>query len=212
MSFQVCFSQKLWRKPTRATGERFIHKALGPTNSLTRILNTLQSFVSATVGSLRCTSHSSNRGLFLPSINQGRSPPALRNVIDIDTRLLSAHFFRSERQFFWAFPDKYLRDLEPRSFLTLCSAQKTITNNLQSTHRHTDTQTYNHRPPTAHHHHFHHTGVWLAARFPFFSVTSAQVPNPSGRPMVLATKQAAAQPVPDAGESETTVHTFAMHG
>ena len=38
-----CPSHKLWRKPTPAIVERFLHKVLGPTNSLAQILNTLQS-------------------------------------------------------------------------------------------------------------------------------------------------------------------------
>ena len=42
------------------------------------------------------------------SVYQKRSPPVLRNVIDIDARFLGANFFCSERQFLGTFPDWHL--------------------------------------------------------------------------------------------------------
>ena len=41
-------------------------------------------------------------------VYQRRTPPLLCNVVDIDTRLPSAHFICSKRQFVGAFPNKHL--------------------------------------------------------------------------------------------------------
>ena len=45
------------------------------------------------------------------STNQGRSPPVLRYVIDIDARFLGAHFLGPLRQFLGTLPDRRLRAL-----------------------------------------------------------------------------------------------------
>ena len=42
------------------------------------------------------------------SVYQRRTPPLLGNMMDIDTRLPSAHVIRFERQFLGAFPDRHL--------------------------------------------------------------------------------------------------------
>ena len=64
MPFQIGFSHTLWRKPTLAIGGRFLHKAPRDNKLSSTKSQHFRALSSATIGSLRCSSHSSNRVSF----------------------------------------------------------------------------------------------------------------------------------------------------